>query len=410
MMGRAPLGALASATVLAVLSARPSTESLHVLILSDRDWMHPQAGGTGTALYAIVSRWLAWGHRVTVIAGDYPGAPTFESPAPGLEIHRMGTRLTVFPLAAWAVLARRVGRHADVIMEVINGIAFFTSLWPWLRIPRVVFCQHVHQDHYVYELGQRGRVAATLLERVPLQHLYRTTPVLTISRSAQEDLVALGVPASNIHVAYLGVEKQPYERVAKATEPTLLYLGRLKQYKRIEVILDVLQRLPEARLEIAGEGDHRAALETEIRARGLQDRVTMHGYVDEQRKAQLYDRAWVSLTASSAEGWCHTVMEAAMRGTPTVALRVGGLRESIVDGETGFLADDVESLTARVAELIASPQLRARFGEVAETRAHGFHWDATASAYLAVLAEASGTDPVQLRRRLRARLITGRTA
>jgi glycosyltransferase involved in cell wall biosynthesis len=393
-----------------VLSARPSTDSLHVLILSDRDWTHPQAGGTGTALYAVVSRWLAWGHRVTVIAGDYPGASKFESPTPGLELYRMGTRLTVFPRAAWAVLARRVGRDADVLMEVINGIAFFTSLWPWLRVPRVVFCQHVHQDHYVFELGRRGRVAATLLERLPLQHLYRTTPVLTISRSAQEDLIGLGVPAANIHVAYLGVEKQPYERVPKAPHPTLLYLGRLKQYKRIEVILDVLERLPGTSLEIAGEGDHRAALEAQILARGLQDRVTLHGYVDEERKAQLYDRAWVSLTASSAEGWCHTVMEAAMRGTPTVALRVGGLRESIVDGETGFLADDVEGLTDRVREVIASPGLRARLGEVAEARAHGFNWDATASAYLAVLGEAAGTSPVQLRRRLRARLIAGRVA
>lgn len=393
-----------------VRTVQASAAPLHILILSDRDWTHPQAGGTGTALYAVVSRWLAWGHRVTVIAGDYPGASKFESPTPGLELYRMGTRLTVFPRAAWAVLARRVGRDADVILEVINGIAFFTSLWPWLRIPRVVFCQHVHQDHYIYELGRRGRVAATLLERLPLQHLYCTTPVLTISRSAQEDLIALGVPADNIHVAYLGVEKQPYERAPKAPHPLLLYLGRLKQYKRIEVVLDVLQRLPQTTLEIAGEGDHRAALEREIRARGLQDRVTLHGYVDEPRKAQLYDRAWVSLTASSAEGWCHTVMEAAMRGTPSVALRVGGLRESIVDGETGFLAGDVDELTERVGEVIDSPPLRAQLGDVAETRAHGFNWDATASAYLAVLVQAAQTSPLKLRRRLRARLIAGRAA
>jgi glycosyltransferase involved in cell wall biosynthesis len=136
----------------------------------------------------------------------------------------------------------------------------------------------------------------------------------------------------------------------------------------------------------------------------------MHGYVDEQRKAELYDRAWVSLTASSAEGWCHTVMEAAIRGTPTVALRVGGLRESIVDGETGFLADDVDGLTRRVRELIVSAELRARLGAVAQTRAHGFNWDATASAYLSVLLDAAQTSPVQLRRRLRARLVAGRTA
>ena len=59
----------------------------------------------------------------------------------------------------------------------------------------------------------------------------------------------------------------------------------------------------------------------------------------------MYGRAWMSLTASSAEGWCLTVMEAALCGTPSGALRVGGLPESIVDGETGVLADTPEELS-----------------------------------------------------------------
>src|SRR5438105_15834043 len=100
---------------------------LHILILTDRDWTHPQGGGTGTNLFGQVSRWVAWGHRVTVVAGAYPGAVRSERLAPGLTVHRMGSRVTVFPRAAWAVLCG-VGRDADVALEVINGIAFFTPL------------------------------------------------------------------------------------------------------------------------------------------------------------------------------------------------------------------------------------------------------------------------------------------
>ena len=386
----------------------PRSRPLHILILSDRDWTHPQGGGTGTNLFGQVSRWLAWGHRVTVISGTHPGAERVARPAPGLELHHVGSRLTVFPRAAWEVLARGVGADADVIVEVINGIAFFTSLWPGLRLPRVVICHHVHQDHYIYELGRRGRAAATVLERLPLRHLYRETPVLTISRSARDDLVALGVPPGNIHVTYLGVEEQLFEPVARASTPTLLYLGRLKQYKRIEVVLDVLARIPEARLDIAGEGDHEPALRAEISRRGLGERVTLHGFVDERHKAELYDRAWVTLTASSAEGWCLTVMEAAMRATPSVALPVGGLPESIVDGETGLLAADPAQLADRVRELIDSPELRARLGEAARARARSFTWDATAAANLAVIEAAAATDAHPLRRRLRARLVASR--
>ena len=77
--------------------------------------------------------------------------------------------------------------------------------------------------------------------------------------------------------------------------------------------------------------------------------MTFHGHVDEEEKARLLARAWVALTASSAEGWCLTVFEAAACGTPTAAMRVGGLGEAIVDGQTGVLADEPAELVGRRA-------------------------------------------------------------
>jgi glycosyltransferase involved in cell wall biosynthesis/O-antigen/teichoic acid export membrane protein len=363
-------------------------ESRHILVLTDRDWTHPQGGGTGTNLYGQIARWVAWGHRVTVVAGDYPGAKEVEELAPNLVVHRMGTRLTVFPKAAVATL-RGLAKDADVVLEVVNGIAFFTPLWWWLRTPRVALVHHVHQEHYVHELGTRGRIAAFLLEQLPLKFLYRGTRVLTISNAARDDLMALGIDRERIHVVYMGVEQAQFHRTERAEQPTLLYLGRLKQYKRLEVLLDVLEAVPEARLEIAGEGSHRPVLEAEIDERGLHDRVTLHGFVEEEDKAELYGRAWVSLTASSAEGWCLTVMEAAACGTPSAALRVGGLAESIVDEQTGVLAETPEELAAKVRDLVRDPERRERFGEAAESRARGFTWDRTARENLAVLERAA---------------------
>jgi hypothetical protein len=72
----------------------------HILVLADRDWTHPQAGGTGTVLYGQVSRWIAAGHRVTLVAGTYPAAEPVSRPHERLAIHRMGSRVTVFPRAA----------------------------------------------------------------------------------------------------------------------------------------------------------------------------------------------------------------------------------------------------------------------------------------------------------------------
>ena len=100
----------------------------HILLLTDRDWTHPQGGGTGANLFGQVAHWLDWGYRVTVVAGTYPGAEPVSRPAPGLELHHMGTRTTVFPRAAWAV-RRGLARDADVVLEVVNGITFLTPLW-----------------------------------------------------------------------------------------------------------------------------------------------------------------------------------------------------------------------------------------------------------------------------------------
>ena len=375
--------------------------SQHILLLTDRDWTHPQGGGTGTNLHAQVSRWVAWGHRVTVIAGSYPGAEKVSRPQERLTIHRMGGRMTVFGRAALASL-RGVGRDADVVLEVVNGIAFFTPLWWWLRMPRVTLVHHVHQDHYVAEMGTAGRVAAFVAERLPLQTLYKHGQFLTISDAARRDMVGLGIPSDHIHVAYLGVEPDSFYDAPTAAEPTLLYLGRLKQYKRLEVLLDVLEGIPAARLEVAGEGDHRPALEAEIDQRGLHDRVTLHGHVSEQEKKDLYARSWVNLTASSAEGWCLTVMEAAATGTPSAAMAVGGLPESIVDGQTGVLADSPEELAAKVAALVADPSRRDELGDAARARARGFTWDTTARANLAVIERAAVAERPRLRDALRA--------
>ncbi len=81
-----------------------------------------------------------------MIAGAYPGSGTVRRETPNLVVHYMGGRATVFPRAIWAVL-RGLGRDADVVFEVINGITFLTPLW--LRRPRVALVNHPHRDLYV---------------------------------------------------------------------------------------------------------------------------------------------------------------------------------------------------------------------------------------------------------------------
>jgi glycosyltransferase involved in cell wall biosynthesis/O-antigen/teichoic acid export membrane protein len=362
---------------------------VHILVLTDRDWTHPQGGGTGTNLFGHVSRWLAWGHRVSVIGAGYEGAVPVERIGE-LTMYRVGGRSTVFPRTIFKQW-RGLVPDADVVLEVINGITFLTPLW--LRKPHAALVHHVHTQHYEREMGRAGKVAGLFLETLPLKLLYPGSKFVVISHATQRDLEPFGVREDSVTVNYIGVELEAFAPGERAPEPRLLYLGRLKRYKRIELLLDVVEGIPGSVLEIAGDGDHRPAIEKEIERRGLGERVRLHGHVDERQKLELLQRAWVNLTASSAEGWCLTVMEAAACATPSAAIGVGGLPESIDDGVTGLLADDGPGLTAAAKRIVDDPELRDRMGRAALERAREFTWDRTARRTLDVLETELAAEP-----------------
>ena len=150
-----------------------------------------------------------------------------------------------------------------------------------------------------------------------------------------------------------------------------------------------MESLPGVHLDIVGEGDQRESLVRDIEARGLSDRVHLHGYVDEEEKFRLLRRAWLHVTASSAEGWSLAVTEAAACATPSVGIAVGGLTESILDGETGLLADDAAELGEHVRDLLADHEWRERLGRAALEHSKALSWDRTASRTLSVLEDGA---------------------
>jgi glycosyltransferase involved in cell wall biosynthesis len=358
---------------------------MHILILSDRDWTHPQGGGTGLNLSRQVEFWLEWGHRVSVVSCGYPGAAACERHG-ALTLHHVGGRSTVFPHAIFRQCMGLVP-DADVALEVINGVTFLTPLW--LRAPKLALVHHIHRGrHYTEELGRLGTPVAFLLETAPLRLLYRRTPFIVVSDDTAREVAALGVPERLVSVNRNGVDGNGYRPGPKDPQPMVLYLGRIKRYKHVERLLAIAEAMPGLSVEIAGDGEARPELEREIAERGLGERVRMHGYVDERHKVRLLQRAWVHVTASVAEGWSLTVMEAAACGTPSVALATGGLREAIVDGETGLLARDESELVVLTKRLIEHAELRTRLGRRAAVRAREFSWERTAAHTLALLEAA----------------------
>lgn len=360
---------------------------MHILILTDRDWDHPEAGGTGIHLTGSVWSWLEWGHEVTIIAGGYPGCLPVETQG-NLTIHRVGSRKTVFPRTIVNGIIGRLPK-VDVTLEIINGIAWMAPIW--LRGPRVTLIHHVHKGQYHDEMGLKGPLAAWMFETAPLRRLYRGSRFLVVSQATKDEIVKEHrVPATSITVVNPGVYSEQFTTLPETDEPTMLYLGRIKAYKRVEHLLDVLEAIDGLSLDIVGDGNHREALEAEVARRGLSERVRFHGHVSEEEKCRLLATAWVAVTASAAEGWSSSTVEAAASGTPSVAHPVGGLKESIIHNQTGLHADDVPQMIEAIRGLVEDQELRHRLGSQARERAQSLTWERSAEGILSVLLEEAG--------------------
>jgi glycosyltransferase involved in cell wall biosynthesis len=236
--------------------------------------------------------------------------------------------------------------------------------------------------------------------------VYGSAAVEAISHCTADDLAARGFRRDRIAVIYPGVDTRtfaPDPRLERLSEPAFLYVGRLKRYKEVETAIAALALLGaqgrSARLLVAGSGDHRPALERAARRAGVAARVEFLGFVSEERKLDLYRRSWAVVLPSLKEGWGITNLEAAGCGTPALAADNSALRESVRDGETGFLfpTGDARALAAAMDRLAGDAALRERLGRGARAFAESFSWERTAqeteSHLMAVAATPRGREP-----------------
>jgi glycosyltransferase involved in cell wall biosynthesis len=362
---------------------------VRILVLNWQDVANPQAGGAELHLQQIFSRIVARGHHVDLLCSRWARAQSRVN-LDGIEVHRVGTRHTYPFLAKRYYSEHLAGNDYDVVIEDLNKVPLYTPLW---EVKKLVVLVHHLFGGTVFREAALPLAAAVWLSERPLGAVYRKVPFQAVSKSTAEDLVRRGIPRNSIRVIYNGVDSEtltpnPLER---AEQPMFVYLGRLKKYKRVDIVIRAFAglNLPEATLEIAGSGDYRASLEGLVQSLHLGDRVKFLGFVAENQKVHLLRRAWASVLASPKEGWGISNLEAAACGTPVIAANSPGIRESVVDGETGFLVsqNDPEAMSAAMRGLVQSPELVNVLGAAARKFAETFTWDRAASETLAHLEE-----------------------
>jgi glycosyltransferase involved in cell wall biosynthesis len=356
---------------------------VRILAVNWLDLENPQAGGAEIHFFEIFGRLVQRGHEVTLICSGWKGADASRN-IDGVEVRRFGGRHSFALLGRGAV--RRVLSQCsyDVVVEDINKLPLYLATMT--RRPCYVIVPHLFGTTAFREATLPIATLVWLAER-PIPRVYRRAAFHAISDSTREDLIRRGVPAPSVRVIFPGVDAdwfRPDETVPRFEVPTFVYVGRLKRYKGVDTVLQAVALLREegldVRLQIAGKGDDQSRLEQIASDLDLGGSVSFLGFVTEAEKRTLLRRAWALVFPSVKEGWGIANVEASACGTPTIASNSPGLRESVVDGETGILVPhrDRRALADAMKRISSGPETVAAFGRSGRHFAESLSWDSAA--------------------------------
>lgn len=309
------------------------------------------------------------------------GVDVLALPGLGRDLRPLGDLRALVGL--WRLL-RRVRPHVvhthTAKAGVLGRLAAFAA-----RVPVVV---HTYHGHVLR--GYFGRAASAAMRALERALGALSSALVTVSGSVRDDLAALGVARSErIRVVPLGLEldalaadlprgglREPAGFGPDA--PLVGLVGRLAPIKDAPTFLHaaraLLERRPDVRFSVVGDGDERAALESLARALGLGSAVCFHGWRHDL--PAVYGDLDVVVNCSRNEGTPVALIEALAAGRPVVATAVGGTPDLLGRGAFGTLvpAGDASALASAIERLLADSagaHARAQAGRAHVLAHHG---------------------------------------
>ncbi len=357
---------------------------MRILILAWRDLANELAGGSEVLIDKLGAGMMARGHEVTLMCANPVGEPRAYPVKPN------GGTVDQFLRAPFEYL--RNFRDVDLVVDVANGVSFYTPFFR--RKPSICFVNHVHTEQWDQWFPKPLAAIGRQLELKAMPAVYRNRLFVAVSPSTAEVLEGMGVDRERIRIIINGTTI-PEAPSPEGPEPLFLGMGRLVPHKRFELAVQAFEQIrPQVggRLVIAGKGPEMEPLRA-MAGPG----VEVRGHIDDDEKERLLASAWLLVHPASHEGWGLVVTEAAAHGTPALAFRVPGLKDSIVDGLSGVLVDRPEDLADTWLRIATDPAWRARLRAGARLRAEACTWDRTVERFEEICEEAISSHHRSLR-------------
>lgn len=357
---------------------------MNILILNWKDIKHPQVGGAEIIVYELAKRLVKDGHQVTWFCRSFKGGLASEI-LDGFQVIRRGNLLTMY---FYAVLFYWTLPHKpDLVIDISNTIYWQTPLWA-LASKKIAYLNQLAQDVFYYEFPLLISRFGILFEK--LQYLtYHHTPFLCYAKSTRDDLVSVGIPRSNIQVFSLGIDHARYHPGKKSSDPLFICVNRLVRMKRTELAIQAMAIIhhdfPKTKLVIIGTGYDRPRLEKLRDDLHLQSTVVFADkntwFFDKNPrdiKVKLMQQAWGLIFPSAKEGWGMTVTECAACQTPAIVAGVSGLKDSVVNNQTGIILSPnppPQEIANSMINMINNSKYRDKLSKQAYLHAQKFSWD-----------------------------------
>jgi glycosyltransferase involved in cell wall biosynthesis len=363
----------------------------------------PYLGGIETHVREISKRLVKLGVDIKVYTTDPSGKLPKKENIDGVEIHRFRSYAPNSMYYFSPNLFFELGKvkHAKIIH--VHSFPDFPSLAAAL-VKDIIKKPIVFTPHY----WGSSHVTGTSIWRTSVKNFYnrrlgkftfsKFNKVVTISNFEKEILVEkFEVAEKQLRYIPNGVDTEKIKDITrkKTGVSTILYVGRLEEYKGVNFLINAFPRIksffPEARLVIVGKGSYKLELVSLANNLGVQDSTEFLENLSGEELMQLYLSSSLFVTLSQYEALPVALLEAMAHGLPVIATSVGGVPEVIQSGKNGFLLDyppNEKTLINIVKPLLEDPELSNKVGSSAkQTILSKFSWDDVARNLLSLYRE-----------------------
>lgn len=317
-------------------------------------------GGAREYIKDMAKPWVTSGHSVILICGKEKGynLPLREV-VDGIQVYRVGFEKTSF-LSIWTFYKKHFEKITDFLVE---NMVSFPMLSPFISHQKksITVVHHLTGKEYFNSHKFPKSIVGYCLEEYIIPLVYKRKKIITVSDLTKRELNRLGISDNNISIIPPGINNEYFIPGVKSATPLIVYIGRYDGSNGVKKVDHLIQsfrsiqdEIPQAKMIIAGPNKHEAELQK--LSEGLN--VELLGFISEEEKRELYQKAWLFASPSYREGFGITMVEANACGTPVVGYQIPGL-DTISDEAGQFVeSGNIEELTNAIKEILMNGQKR----------------------------------------------------